>query len=391
MLEIEATGQDGKPTRPYVINVVRSEPDLTIPRVRDRYFKDSLIQLDIEGVRRAIEAGSDINQPLEHRRGQLTPLMASIAEEHTDMARQLINSSADPNLSLPEDAEGIPAGTSPLLLALAQGQNALVPLLIERGADVDAVVPVPDPRTGPEGSIVFEPPFRWPSNLLLPGMTALLLAINDGNEQNIGLLLKGQANPNRPLPLVEPSIRSGRSGELSGASPLMLAILKGPDDIVGQLIDHGADVNYAIPVPGGSSGPDGTVIYEPPFREPSKVFLPGLTALLLAVAEKREESLRLLLEAEADPNKTFPLTEASVHDSAAEQVSGVSPLIMAAGIENTAIVKALIEAGADLDYEIPEHPKTGGMFKNATIGVSALKVARAKENEEIIQMLGQAE
>ena len=497
MLEIEATGQDGEPTRPYVINVVRSEPDLTDPGVRDRYFKDSLIQLDLEGVRRAVDAGSDINQPLEHGRGQLTPLMATIAEEHTDLARQLIDSGADPNLSLPEDADAVPAGTSPLLLALAQGQDALVPLLIERGADVDAIVPVPDPKTGPEGSIVFDPPFRWPSKLLLPGMTALLLAINNGKEQNIGLLLKAQADPNRPLPLVEPSGHSGTSGELSGASPIMLAMSKGHDDIVRQLIDHGADVNYAIPIRGGESGPDGTVIYKPPFREPSKVFVPGLTALLLAVIEKREESVRLLLEAAADPNKAFPLTVASVHDPAAEQVSGVSPimlamskghddivrqlidhgadvnyaipirggesgpdgtviykppfrepskvfvpgltalllaviekreesvrllleaaadpnkafpltvasvhdpaaeqvsgvspLIAAAGIENTAIVRTLIEAGADVDYEVPEHPRTGGMYKNATTGVSALKVARARGNEEIIRVLEQAE
>ena len=391
ILEIEATGLDGEPARPYVINVVRSEPDLTDPGVRERYFKDSLIRLDLEGVRRAVDAGADINQPLEHARGQRTPLMAAIAEEHTDLARQLIDSGADPNLSMPENADAVPAGTPPLLLALAQGQDALVPLLIERGADVDAVVPVPDPKPGPDGSVVFERPFRWPSKLLLPGMTALLLAINNGMEESVGLLLEAQADPNRPLPLVEASVNSGTSGEVSGASPILLAVSKGHDDIVRQLIGHGADVNYAIPIRGGESGPDGTVIYKPPFYEPSEVFVPGLTALLLAVIGKREESARLLLEAGADPNKAFPLTVASVHDPAAEQMSGVSPLIVAAGIENTAIVRALIEAGAHVDYEVPEHPRTGGIQGNDTTGVSALKVARARGNEEIVRILEQAD
>ena len=67
------------------------------------------------------------------------------------------------------------------------------------------------------------------------------------------------------------------------------------------------------------------------------------------------------------------------------------PSLRPAGIENTAIVRTLIEAGADVDYEVPEHPRTGGMFKNATTGVSALKVARARGNEEIIRVLEQAE
>ena len=353
MLEIEATGLDGEPARPYVINVVRSEPDLTDPGVRERYFKDSLIRLDLEGVRRAVDAGADINQPLEE----------------TDV---------------------VPAGTTPLLLALAQGQDAVVALLIERDADVDAIVPVPDPKPGPEGAIVFDPPYRWPSKLILPGMTALLLAINNGMEQSVGLLLEAQADPNRPLPLVEASVHSGTSGEVSGASPIMLAVSKGHDDIARQVIDHGADVNYAIPVRDGESGPDGTVIYKPPFYEPSKVFVPGLTALLLAVIGNREESVRLLLEAGADPNKAFPLTVASVHDPAAEKVSGVSPLIAAAGIENTVIVRTLIEAGAHVDYEVPEHPRTGGIHGNDTTGASALKVARARGNDENVRILEQA-
>ena len=350
MLEIEATGQDEEPTRPYVINVVRSEPDLTDPGVRARYFKDSLIQLDLEGVRRAVVAGADINRPLEHGREQLTPLMIAITEKHDDQARQLIDSGV-----------------------------------------VDAFVPVPDPKLGPEGAVVFDPPFRWPSKLLLRGMTALLLAIANGVEQSVGLLLEAQADPNRPLPLVEASVRSGTSGEVSGASPIMLAVAQGHDDIVRQLIDHGADVNYAIPIRGGESAPDGTVIYKPPFYEPSKIFVPGLTALLLAVVKNREESVRLLLEAGADPDKAFPLTVASVHEPAAELVSGVSPLIAAAGIENTSIVRTLIEAGADVDYEVPEHLRTGGIHGNDTTGASALKVARARGNEEIVRILEQAE
>ena len=170
----------------------------------------------------------------------------------------------------------------------------------------------------------------------------------------------------------------------------MLALNLGHDDIVRQLIDHGADVNYAIPVRGAQAGPHGTVIYEPPFREPSKIFLPGSTALLLAVIGKREESVRLLLEAGADPNVAFPLTEASVSDHTAEHVSGLTPLIAAAGVEDAGIVQALLAAGAQANYRVPEDERTGGMFANSTVGATALGVAKAKGNEEIVGILQRA-
>lgn len=389
-VEIRTTEEVGEPTRLYVIEALRREPDLSNPVVRDRYFEDSLAGLNLEGVRRSLAAGSQADQPIQRGKDRITPLMAAIVDDQGDLAELLLDSGADPSLALREPGENLPAGTSPLLLALALGRDSVASSLIERGAAVNDIVPIPDARAGPDGAVLYDPPFRWPSQLLLPGVTPLLLAINGGMGAQVELLLKAQADPNQPLPLAESSVHGGPSRELSGATPLMLALNLGHDDIVRQLIDHGADVNYAIPVRGAEAGPHGTVIYEPPFREPSKIFLPGSTALLLAVIGKREESVRLLLEAGADPNVAFPLTEASVSDHTAEHVSGLTPLIAAAGVEDAGIVQALLAAGAQINYRVPEDERTGGMFANSTVGATALGVAKAKGNDEIVGILQRA-
>lgn len=388
-IEIRTQDEEGEPTPLYAINAVRREPDLSNPVVRERYFEESLAGLDLEGVRRCLVAGSEVDRPMQRGQHQLTPLMGAIVDDRGDLAELLLDFGADPSLALQEPGENLPGGTSPLLLALALGRDPVAASLIERGADVNAIIPIPEPQAGPQGAVLYDPPFRWPSELLLPGVTPLLLAINGGMEQNVELLLQAQADPNQPLPLAESSVHGGPSRELSGATPLMLALNLGHDGIVRQLIEHGADVNYAIPVRGAEDGPNGTVIYDPPFREPSKIFLPGSTALLLAVIGKREESVRLLLEAGADPNVAFPLTEASANDHAAEQVSGVTPLIAAAGVEDAGIVRALVGAGAQVNYRIPEDKRTGGMFANNTVGASALGVARARGNDEIVGILEQ--
>ena len=389
-IEIRTTDEAGEPTRLYLIEAVRREPDLSNPVVRERYFEDSLAGPDLEGVRRSLVAGSEADRSIQRDKNRFTPLMAAIVDDHGDLAELLLDHGADPSLALQESGENLPAGTSPLLFALALGRDSIASSLIERGAAVNATVPVPDARAGPQGAVLYDPPFRWPSELLLPGVTPLLLAINGGMVRNVELLLQAQADPNQPLPLAESSVHGGPSRELSGATPLMMALNLGHDDIVRLLIDHGADVNYAIPVRGAEDGPDGTVIYEPPFREPSKIFLPGSTALLLAAIGKREESVRLLLEAGADPNVTFPLTEASVSDHAAEQVSGITPLIAAAAVQDAGIVRALVAGGAEINYRVPEDERTGGMFANTTVGATALRIARANGNKEIVEILEQA-
>ena len=389
-LEIRTPEEADKQSRSYVINVVRREPDLDNPVVRERYFEESLAVSALEGVRRSLAAGADANRPIQRGKELLTPLIAAIQSDDEALAELLLDSGADPGMALQEQGERLPAGTSPLLLALALGQDSLASSLIERGAAVNASIPIPAPEAGPRGTVLYDPPFRWPSELLLPGMTPLLLAINGGMERNVELLLQAQADPDQPLPLAEPSVHGGPSRELSGATPVMLALNLGHDGIVQQLIDHGANVNYAIPVRGAEDGPDGTVIYDPPMREPSKIFLPGSTALLLAIIGNRDESVRLLLEAGADPNTPFPLTESSIQDPAAEHVSGVTPLIAAVGVENAAMVRALVEAGAQVNYRIPEDRRTGGMWANNTSGATALGVAQARKNDEIVGILRQA-
>ncbi len=60
-ITVEVTGEDGSATQTTTVTVVRLDPDLNEEKERDLFLFSSIKDEDADGVRRAIEAGVDVN------------------------------------------------------------------------------------------------------------------------------------------------------------------------------------------------------------------------------------------------------------------------------------------------------------------------------------------
>ena len=87
---------------------------------------------DIEAVKQAIAAGTDVNAP---DIGELTPLHSAAAEGHKDVVELLIANGADVNAKN-SGGDGV---STPLHNAAMEGHKEIVELLIANGADVNAI------------------------------------------------------------------------------------------------------------------------------------------------------------------------------------------------------------------------------------------------------------
>jgi ankyrin repeat protein len=213
-------------------------------------------------------------------------------------------------------------GQTPLMWAAAQGHAAMVRVLVEAGADVNArstVVTWERQRTA-------EPRDKW-----LPpgGFTALLLAARAGCVDCVKVLAASGANINE----IDPESHTA----------LVLALMNGEFDAAGALIEAGIDVNLADNV--------------------------GRTALLAAVdahtmpssnrpAPKEEEStltsmdiIQMLLAKGANVNAALraQLPYRTKLDRGGDGVlgAGTTPLLRAAKAGDTPVIKLLLEQGAN--------------------------------------------
>ena len=348
----------------------------------------SIRDKDADGVRRAIEAGENVNEIIPGKT-RVSPLLLAVDKEDTEIVRLLIDAGADVNHILPKQGfqSNSSTGISALLMAVNKENAEIVRLLIEAGADVNHVLP--------------EQAFRRKSET---GTSALLLAVGSGNEEIVRLLIDAGADLNYALP------KQGiHSDTTVGTSALLLAVNKGYDAIVRLLIEAGADVNYVLPKQGfPSKNATGTsallvavkkgneeivqalieagadVNYPLPKQDFQSDSIGGLSALLPAISESNEAIVRLLIEAGGDVNATLP----EQGFPARKSTGGVSALILAVNSGQEEIVRLLIEAGADVSYQIPGKRRMGKNPKTA--GLTALRVAKAKDHSGIAELLRKA-
>ena len=264
----------------------------------------SIKNTDPDGVRRAIDAGKNVNEAFPGR-NQISPLLLAVEKENPEIVRLLIEAGANANYTLPKQgiASNNPNGISALLLAVHKENEEIVRLLIGAGADVNHVLPEQEMHRRSE-----------------TGTSALLLAVGGGNEE-----------------------------------------------IVRLLVGAGADVNYALP--------------EQDFQSNKAS---GTTALLLAVSKGQEAIVRHLIQGGADVNSSF----SDQGFPARQSTGGVSALMLGAFGGHEEIVRLLIEAGADVSYQIPGKRPMGKNPKTADL--TALRVAKAKDQSEIVKLLRKA-
>jgi len=233
-------------------------------------------------------------------------------------------------------------GVPPLSLACTNGNADLVALLLGAGADANASLP--------------------------GGETVLMTAARTGNLETVRALLAKGANPNAkerneqtPLmwaaaeghtAIVKALIASGadiRAALVSGFTPLFFAVREGHIDATRALLEAGIDVNETLHGPEGPQKESNNASYKPVPK--------GTSPLLMAVQNGHYELAIALVDAGADPNDRrtgfTPLhTLTWVRKPDASDDGDPSP-IGSGRVTSLQFVRALVERKADLNARLP--------------------------------------
>ena len=286
------------------------------------------------GVMRAwIDQGADFRNPVEDKpAAPIDPKLAGLIRAVRSHDVQAVTKQIADNPSLVNAHDQ--AGTTPLMHAAGFGNIAMMKLLMQHGADVNA------------GNKRKSTPLLWSLHdeakvrLLLDrgakidtrtvdGRTAVYQAASMGNSVPVlKLLLDEGADPNAKT--------------INGMTPLMAAARNSLEAEM-LLIERKADVNA--------------------------VNAAGVTALMLAAQTGRPAGVRMLVEKGADPNLRTKRNETALADAATagneesvkllldhhaevnvQDIRGYSPLLYAAGSDAipAGVVKMLLARGADL-------------------------------------------
>ncbi|XP_076420288.1 ankyrin repeat and SAM domain-containing protein 6 isoform X2 [Peromyscus maniculatus bairdii] len=236
-------------------------------------------------------------------------------------------------------------GLQLLLRACEQGDTDTARRLLEPGAEPAVGPEAGAEQAGPEAARVAEAGAPVPVDCSdEAGNSALQLAAAGGHEPLVRFLLRRGASVN--------------SRNHYGWSALMQAARCGHASVAHLLLDHGADVNaqnrlgasvLTVASRGGHLGvvkllleagamvdphnPSG----ESPAMGGSRDELLGITALMAAVQHGHEAVVRLLMEWGADPNHTA-------------RTVGWSPLMLAALLGKLSVAQQLVEKGANPDH-----------------------------------------
>ena len=230
-----------------------------------------------------------------------TPLMQAARRGNVEVVHALLAAKADPN------AKEKNGGQNALMWALAQRQAATAQELIRGGADVQAGSKsgfTPLMFAAQQGDVdslkILLSAGAKPEGYEAGTVTPLIIAAAMNHVQAVDLLLDNGANPN--------------TVDWRGYNALLLVVrdshygqdLANKDKvlaIVKSLVAHGVNVNLRLKQPKAITAND--------------VSLDGATAVLLAAEVNNTEVVKVLLDAGADPRIT---TE-----------QGMTPMIMAAG------------------------------------------------------------
>jgi ankyrin repeat protein len=289
------------------------------PSVENHYgampMSEAAVTGDAAIIRALIAAGADVDAPGAD--GQ-TPLMVVARTSNVDAARALIAAGADVN------AREAWKQQTALMWAASRGHPAMVRLLAENGAEVDA------------RSLVHEWQRQttvFPRAKYLPpgGLTPMLFAAREGCEQCIAELIAAGADINLPDP--------------DEVSPLLMAVLNAHFDTARVLLEAGANPNkwdFWGRTPLYAAVDYNTI---PTGGRPDRPSDDTTTSL---------EMIELLLEAGANPNlqlKLFPPYRNVLDDRGADLILGIgaTALHRAARAGDVPAVELLLAHGALVD------------------------------------------
>jgi ankyrin repeat protein len=321
-----------------------------------------------------------------------TPLAGMVSTMKLDPLLEVIDSfqMVDPLASIAGDP-------GELLRAAAAGGKEAVAGLLDKGVDVNAAFP--------QG-------------------TALGLAALFGHRETVDLLLDKGADINKsatgagaaPLAcavmggeteLAGCLIDKGAAIDLKtkdGLSPLILAVATGQEELAAKLIEKGADVRQVtadgktalhLSAASGQVRVAGRLVEAG--ADMNAQSADGWTPLVAAIQEQHFDVAALLMDKGADVKKQRP--------------DGWAAIFSAADAGSLEMVKALVDKGADINVQTKEskrtplieaiiagYPEIARFFveKGANVnvktkeGYTALKIAKAKKYDDLVEMLKKA-
>ncbi|MEM1402727.1 MAG: ankyrin repeat domain-containing protein [Pseudomonadota bacterium] len=308
-----------------------------------------------------------------------TPLAWAVDAQHQQMVTLLLAQGADPNLE-----DEVENAVSPLLIACARGDTALVDLLLDAGADAD--------RATPDGITPMALCAGYADSLSLSlladqgaavnriddrGQTPLMHAAAAGGAENVRWLIEKGADLN--------------AATQSGFSALLFGIKSGDADTATLLIDAGADQTQRAS--------DGTTVvqlamYWQQYEVAGYLINKGADLkaydrngnqlLHAAVLAGQQSLIEQLVEAGADVNA--PTGESKVvwryeaNFTAAPYIAyPKTPLVLAAEKGSAAMMDVLLAAGADPSFVCDDGSTILHAAAQSTPDALSLAIARSDD------------
>jgi uncharacterized protein len=297
-------------------------------------------------VRRLLQAGANPNAAL--LLGE-TPVMVASRTGNPDIVEQLLARGANVNARAAR-------GQTALMWAAAQRHADVVRVLLAHGADVHA-------RSEVWSQMMAVPPHGLPEyNRSIPhgGDTALMFAARAGDLASAKLLVAAGANV--------------RDADAWGVAATVLAAHSGYGDVLEFLLEQGGDANAAAA---------------------------GFSALHVAIMRRDEKMARALLAHGADPGATLqtwtPTRRSSKDFHFGPELVGATPFWLAARFAEPAVMRLLVEYGADplfvhhADYFVEEGARrrteaTTALMAAAGMGGGTAWVQPARSEREALSL-----
>jgi cytohesin len=239
-------------------------------------------------VKKLLAAGADANAALLS--GE-TPLIEAAGHGNLDTVRALLAAKADPN---GKDGKG---GQTALMWAVQQGQDPVVEELLRAGADVNLASK--------------------------SGFTPLMFAAQRGD-------VGAQGDVDTARILIRAGAKVNEVQPKFGVTPLIIASAMVHPKMVELLLDNGADANVKESIG---------------YTSLAWVVRDSHYGIDYANKEKIVDIVKVLLKHGADPNfRMMNEKSKAVNDLS---ITGSTPLMLAAEVNNTEAVKVLLENGAD--------------------------------------------
>lgn len=345
---------------------------------------------DVELVNTLLRAGANVKAA---NRYGLQPLTLAATNGNAGVIAALLDAGADPNTT----TEG---GEPVVMTAARTGRIDALKLLLRRGAAVDArerwfgetalmwaaaenhalavrVLVEAGAGLNARSTLLDAPVLEFPRsggpNSPLPrgGWTALMYAARQGALDaaralaEAGADLNATALPQTDVPLKPEEIRKMMADNV-GTTALVSAIINSHYDLAAVLLDKGADPNVADMT--------GMAALYAAVDMNSLQWVQGRPAPVLTDQRDGVDIVKRLLEGGADPNARLRRAPLKRHHDAGSTMNfgaGTTPLMRAARTNDVAVMKLLLDAGADPYLTLPD--KTNTLMIAAGAGLGGLR------------------